>query len=541
MSSIYTYIRRYLSICAVLFALCGCHDGLQPQEEETASLRLVLNVPKYEVELKSVSSDPNSPESWTKWERAVDGRYLYRVTAFILQGDRLLAHEDLELEGEAQEAVLDFEGNFTHGSYTLMVVANYSAHEAEDGSNGTRRYAGLEDFTVTVEDLVNHGLIDNFTSIYADAFIDYKLRSTDGVCPLTPQPLSLVKTIELHPGVNQISGELLRTYSRIRISVENNSDEELKISSLTFSDIFTQSSAYLFADKGYLDEKVAIDADSPNALTPFTGTESSPLSIPAKDIAVVFDAYILESQKDATNDTYSYSLGLSYDNQNSYTLNSKTAITKKANVTNGHYIIVTRNNNRYLKAGANSVEAQANALGTLTAGMTIPKEYVWTFDNTKSDNSQLKANQYYIGTAEAMNTGQTSYYIAQPTSSSVTLGSNKSVYFTVGEKNNYLTFECSAGGTYRYLYVSSSKVQGNSSTATSAQFALYPVDVPSGFNAEIPLNTINGKTGQSEQVTQISRNDFINAVVKVSYSKNQGHFVYEVRNWNDAGGDVSFN
>ena len=535
MSNIYTYIRRCLIICTVLFAVYGCQDGLQPQEEGAASLRLVLNVPKYEVELKSVSSDPTSPETWTKWERAVDGRYMYRVTAFILQGNRLVAHKDLELQGEAQEAVLDFEANFTHGSYTLMAVANYSAHEAADGSNGTRRYAGLEDFTATVEELLNHGLVDNFTSIYSNSFINYKLKSTDGVCPLTPQPLTLVKTIELHPGVNQISGELVRTYSRVRIAVENNSDEELKISSLTFSDIFTQSSAYLFADKGYLNDKIAIDASSSNALTPFTGTESSPLAIPAKEKAVVFDAYILESQKGSANDTYSYNLGLNYQGQTSYTLKSKTAITKKANVSTGHYVIMTRSNSKYLKAGANKVEVLSNALGTLTAGMSIPKEYVWTFDN-----SNLSANQYYIGTADAMKSGQTAYYMAQPTNNSVPLGSNKSVYFTVGENNNYLTFEASSGNL-RYLYVNNNIVQGYSSNRTNAQFMLYPVDVPIGSVTEIPLNTIDDRTGQAEEVTQISRNDFINAVVKVSYSKNQGHFVYEVQNWGEAGGDVSFN
>ena len=541
MSNIYTYIRRCLIICTVLFAVSGCQDGLQPQEEGAASLRLVLNVPKYEVELKSVSSDPTSPETWTKWERVVDGRYMYRVTAFILQGNRLVAHKDLELQGEAQEAVLDFEANFTHGSYTLMVVANYSAHEAADGSNGIRRYAGLEDFTATVEDLLNRGLIDNFTSIYSNSFINYKLKSTDGVCPLTPQPLTLVKTIELHPGVNQISGELVRTYSRIRIAVENNSDEELKISSMSFSEIFTQSSAYLFSDKGYLNEKVAIDVTSSNALTPFTGTESSPLTIPAKGISVVFDAYILESQKGSSSDTYSYSLGLNYGNQTSYTLKSKTAITKKANVTSGHYIIITRSGSKYLKAGSNKVEVQANALGTLTAGMSIPKEYVWTFDNTTSNNNNLLANQYYIGTADAMKSGQTAYYIAQLSNNSATLGSNKSVYFTVGEKNNYLTFDCSSGGSTRYLYVNSSTVQGYSSNGTNAQFALYPVDVPTGHTTEIPLNTINDRTGQPEEVTEINRNDFINAVVKVSYSKNQGHFIYEVQNWGEGGGNVSFN
>lgn len=541
MSIISTYIRRCLYICAALLALCGCNERLQPIENGDATLKLVLNAPTSGLELKSVSSDPDSPEKWTQWERAVDGRYLYRVTAFILQGNRLVAHKDIELEDEAQEAVLDFEANFTHGSYTLMVVANYSSHQAADGSNGTRRYEGIQDFTETVENLLKQSMIDNFTNLYSDSFLNYKIKSDGGVCPRVPQPLTLVKAIELHPGVNNIYGELLRTYSRVRIAVENNSDEELKISSLSFSDIFTQNSAYIFADKGYVNDKAAITVNSVNAMTPFTGTDSAPMLVKSKETAVVFDAYILESQKNATSGTYNYSLGLGYENLNSYTLKSTTAITKKANVSSGHYLIYSRGGSRYLKAGSNSVEAPSNTLGTLKAGMTIPAEYVWTFDNTKSGNTKLSANQYYIGTADAMKNGQTAYYMAQPTNSSVTLGSNKVVYFTVGEKNSYLTFDCSGGGTYRYLYVNNGKVQGYSSNGSNAQFSLYQVDVPSGSVTDIPLRTIDNSTGQSAEVTEIKRNDFINAVVKVSYSKNQGHFIYEVQSWGSAGGDVSFN
>ena len=541
MSVLYTYFRRCLSICAVLFALCGCHEMLQPQEEGTASLKLVLNAPTYGLELKSVSSDPDSPENWTQWERAVDGRYIYRVTAFILDGDRLVAHEDIKLDGEVTETEVDFEANFTHGTYTLMVVANYSAHEAPDGSNGTRKYAGIQDFTETVEDILGHTVIDNFTNLYSDSFIKYELKSTDGVCPCVPQPLTLTKTIELHPGVNQISGELKRSYSRVRISVENNSDEDLKVSSMRFNDIFTQSSAYIFDGKGYINNKVAIDVASTDALTSFTGTETAPMTIPAKQISVVFDAYILESQRNSTNEKYSYSLGLRYGNQTSYILNNTTSITKAANVNSGHYIIVTRNNKRYLKAGTNTVTSQADALGTLKAGMSIPKEYVWTFDNKKSDNTSLSAKQFYIGTADAMNSGQTSYYIANPESNKVALGSNKSVYFTVGEKDKYLTFESSAGGSWKYLYNNNGSITGYGSNGSNAQFYLYQVDAPSGSVTDIPLNTINDITGQPEEVNEIKRNDFINALVKVSYSKNQGHFIYEVRDWGTAGGDVSFN
>lgn len=540
MSDLNTYIRRFLYVCAVLAALCGCHKGLQPQDDSVASLRLVLNVPAYEPELKSVSSDPLSPDSWTQWERAVDGRYIYRVTAFILQGDRLVAHEDLELDGEATRTEIDFEGNFTHGSYTLLVAANYSGHEADDGPSGIRRYDGIQDFTETVEDILNHGLIDNFTDLYSGNFMNYMIRSEDGVCPRVPQPLTLVRNIELQPGINEISGELIRTYSRVRIAVENNSDEELNISTISFSDAFTRSSAYIFPGKGCMNERQPIDVTSPEALTPFTGTETSPLIIPAKGTSVIFDAYILESQSNTPDDNYSCNLGLSYENQVSYTLKSNTAVTKTAGLISGHYLIYSRSN-RYLKAGDNSVESPENTLGTLQNGMSIPKEYVWTLDNRKPDGTALGKNQFYIGTAEAMNTGQTSYYMASLSSTSVTLGSNKSIYFNVGERANYLTFESSAGGTFRYLGINYGNVVGYYSNGSSAQFALYPVDAPSGMSADIPLNTINNSTGQAEEVTDIARNDFINAIVKVSYSKNHGHFIYEVMDWGEGGGDVSFN
>ena len=378
MSGIHTYIRRFLAVCAVLIALCGCHERLQ-MHGAPASLKLVVNVPAYDLELKSVSSDPNDPSGWSQWERAVDGRYLYRVTAFVLQGKRLVAHKDLELEGESHSAVLDFGTNFTHGSYTLMVVANYSEHKAYDGTGSLRTYVGMQDFTQTVENLLNGGSVDNFTDIYSASFMNYKVRSTGGVCNLEPQPLTLVKAVELHPGLNEVEGELTRTYSRIRIAVDNNSDSQLKISSMSFCNTFTQSSAYLFPGNGYLNEKSAITVSSANALTPFTGSSSSPKTIPSKELDVVFDAYILESQVNPAGQAYSYTLKLGYGNTSSFT------------------------------------------------------------------------------------------------------------------------------------------------------------------TVNIPLKTIDNATGQSMDVNEIRRNDFINVVVKVSYNTNKGHFEYEVQNWASAGGDVSFN
>ena len=533
------HISICLLICAALMMLHGCNKCELASGEKDASLQIRLNAPSYVAELKSVSSDPDSPENWSKWERAVDGRFMYRVTAFLLQGNRLVAHKDLTLDGEPDQTTIDFEANFTHGAYTLMVVANYSAFEAEDG-NVTMHYNGITGFAGTVDEILTHNTIDNFTNTYADSFMNFQIESVNGVCRRVPQPLTLVKEIELHPGTNVITGELIRTYSRVRIAVENNSDEELMLSSLDFADIFTQSKAYLFEGKGYLNTKTTIDVTSSNAMTPFTGSETEPVVIPAKEISVVFDAYILESSKGNSNENYNYSMDLGYGGQSSYTIKSTTAITKRANLSAGQYIICSRNNNYYLKAGANSVEAQANAL-TIRQGATVPKEFVWTFDNKNANGTQLGANNYYIGTDAATSTGATSYYMNNPTNSSITLGANKSVYFTVEERQSHLTLKSSGNGTYKYVYLNNGKVHGYNSNGSSAQFKLYPVEAPSSSTVEVPVRTINPATGQAEDVEQISRNDFINAIVKVSYSKNKGHFTFEVRDWYTGGGDVEFN
>ena len=530
------YIKFFFFFCAALIMLHGCTKSELASEGRDASLKIRLNAPSLTAELKSVSSAPDSPQDWTSWERAVDGRFLYRVTAFILQGDRLVAHKDLSLQGEPVEADIDFEANFTHGTYTLMVVANYSSFEAEDGSNGTKKYDGLSGFASTVQEIIANNTIDNFTQKYADTFLNYQIASENGVCKRVPQPLTLVKEIELHPGTNVISGELIRTYSRVRIAVENNSDEELSLYSMNFANVFTQTKAYLFPGRGYPGHKVAINVASTNALTPFTGSEASPMIIPAKEISVIFDAYILESNKTASSDSYTYSLGLGYDQLSSYVLGSTTSIKKRSGITTGLYMIYSRGSSRYLTSGSSKV---TNAtLGTLKQGMSISKEYVWSFESTG------QAYKYYIGTANAMDEGQTSYYINDPSSSSsVTLGANRSVNFTAINQSKYLAFQSSGTGRYRYLSSSGSSVGGQrSSNNNSALFELYPVSIqPTTSDATIPVKTINPATGQAEDVEQISRNDFINAIVKVSYSKNKGHFTFEVRDWYTGGGDVEFN
>lgn len=533
-----TYIAVLLTICCLL-AGCNKENDIVCVPAGDATLSLNISVPGYKAQVKSVSGNPSDPQTWSVWERAVDGRYLYKVTAFLLDGNRLIAKEDLDLSGEPQEASLSFNGNFTHGTYKLMVVANYSSHTANDGNNGDITYYGIEEFSQTIKEILEtQGPIDNFTTLYSSQFINYRIVSANGVCPRVPQPLTLVKDIELLPGVNRIEGELMRTYSRIRIMVDNHSDEQLSIKSLEFNNIFTQKESYLFENLGYISNRTTIDVAHEYAITPFTATAQNPVIIAPKQRSVIFDAYILESKRSTNGLQYSYKMNLGYEGMGSFILESTTPINKKDQLQTGHYIIHNTGSNSYLVAGNNSVETRT--LSTLANGMDIPEEYVWTLEKNGSGDN------YYIGTADEMTEGETSYFMSNPTTNSVVLGANKSVYFTFEDKESsrqsYLTIRSSGSGS-RYLNVSNNKVTGATrANNTTAYFRLYPVSMPlSTTEVDIPLETIDNTTGQPQATEEIKRNDFINTVVTVSYNKNKGHFEFEVNNWKSGGGDVNFN
>lgn len=537
------YHLLLIGIIALLLASCQQDAPTQEAVEGNATLSLRLGVPKVSAEVRSVSSAPTSPDTWTAWERAVDGRYLYRVTAFLLQGNRLVACKDLSLTEEPAETQMKFDGNFTHGTYQLLVVANYSEHSADDGDKGTQYYEGLTDFTATVSNILTQGAIDNFTTTYADNFLNYKLSAgDDAICPQTPQALSLAKTIELHPGTNEVEGELIRTYARIRITVENHSDEKLQVNSLSFSNLFAQKQAYLFTDKGYLsDTRSTLDVPHPDCLTPFTATSDNPMTIEGKGNAVIFDAYILESEKADTEADYSYTLGVGYDTGAfKYVVASgTTAITRRDNLATGtKYLIYCTSGGynpttRYL--GVQNATTVITTTENLSSADEIDGAYIWELE-------QYGSNQYYIKNTTS------ECYMADPTESNVTVGSINYVYFKFTNNNNGgIKIQSSKEHGNRnkysyYLYVNNGNVYGDRNNGTA--FYFYPLTATGGAisqKADIPLKTIDNASGQAVLVDEIKRNDYIDVAVSVSYNKNKGHFTFEVKDWETGGGNVSFN
>jgi hypothetical protein len=87
------------------------------------------------------------------------------------------------------------------------------------------------------------------------------------------------------------------------------------------------------------------------------------------------------------------------------------------------------------------------------------------------------------------------------------------------------------GGTKFVFYCIGSSGSNSGSSSDTGLNKIQPID----------LRTINKETARPEDVRGIKRNDFINALVTVTYNETFGQFEFEVEDWNQAGGDITFN
>ena len=215
----------YSLLLLLMFGSCKQQD--QPWEnEEVAMVSFALSSPVDADSRGSVSTYPKDPSRWNDDEQLADGRYFKDITVMILKDNVLQAFEDRNVTDKSAQVEISFSATFNAGTYTLMAVANYTH---------------LNDFKTLLEGFKNGN------KSYSE-LMSYKLSAgEDGLMDSgTIQPLTLIKEINLHPGQNQISGEMLRTYSRIRIEVRNQSDiYDLMVNGISFSDNFAQNEAYI--------------------------------------------------------------------------------------------------------------------------------------------------------------------------------------------------------------------------------------------------------------------------------------------------------
>lgn len=302
------------------------------------------------------------------------------------------------------------------GTYRLVAIANWSAADIDiehDGTTTVFKYEGItnHDGDVDLPGFIQ-GIIDEFKaqtpgtrkkfSEYAGYhdFMDYTLhtdvKNRQYLCRIAPQPLVLVKDFALNPGENYLTAQLKRTWARLRVVVENISDRELTIHSLSFGDNTTKDESFMFYAPGndaatlgkphdhatYGAPKVTAETglehyDALISFTPETKIQGFSEGSVQNNTAVLFDGYILDSDgkgNDGAGSLFSYDIDLEYEGKKTYHLMRKKKDDGSWDVIEdqvdeiedgGLYVLQSRRNNTkvVMYAGDNSVETNRDILG----------------------------------------------------------------------------------------------------------------------------------------------------------------------------------
>ena len=510
-------LRNIFLWCGMLLMAACQTDDLSsggPSNEGT-TLRFVVKGQAPIVPSVRGVEDLDDNGTVTAEERILDGQRMYRLMVCMVESGRVISsvtleEDDARFRNNNTEAVVEFVNLDYSKTYELYAVANYGNHGALTGA-----LENLYSSNVLSPPLLN--------------------ASSDNICNVTSvYPLSLKQQVRLNPGENTVSGELKRTYARLRINVRNQSAEgDLTVTDLTFPTRFTRKSVNLFTEGGAAE--VAPVATSAGAVTPFVPN----LQIPkiADDGSVsettIFDTYLLESD----GGTYNYSLGLKYTGGEveKYVVEDK-AITKLADIKDGEmYVMYSFNSGMYLYANGNSVGAGSSYL----TNNELNHNYVWKFTKTNA-----YYNYYRI---ESM--GATGYFMQSSNVSDtrvpLVVNPGSSDYFTASESGNNLRFR-STKSQY-FLSVNGSSVVGHNSSKNQERrnFTLYRVVKQSEAGSvsrtvTVPINIVNPTTGIASPLTAIRRNDFVETVVTVSYNQKTGNIDFEVVDWDKVNGDVTF-
>lgn len=525
------------SLLAVVFAtftLLACHEEQQLLTvPESATLKLTLGATHMNVATRGISDDPDMKGTWTDDEKLKDGRILKELALLLLDGNTLVGTQNFSYADNAtvtQDAT--FKGLVAGKSYRLIAIANYS---------------GLQDFPAITGLSVNTDISTTLNSLYA-----YTLDAGDDFV-VTPQkqPLTLVQDITMPAsgGTYEVSGELVRTFARLRIEVANKSDiHDLTINGLSFNTIFAQKQAYLLTDPDNPDRNFSgittgmPTLNSTDALTVYTTKKK----IAAKSSDVLFDGYILESRND---EGYKYTLNVEYKGA-SYTTTTQTikstgtCYTETSQLreyydTNTMFLIKnTRRDNYIMVNESREVYQQGVDLNT---NLLNDQHLLWKLERYSDSNKDF----YYL-----YNVGK-QVYIGDPPGTQKafpTAGKNTYFRFTDYSNSTYGGIQMDAYGAGGYNYMndySGDFICSYSENDAGNGFHFYPVTEVTTtethdalYNSDITLRTIDAVSGVASKATQISRNDFINVLVNVAYNENTGTMEFYVEDWEKVDIDV---
>lgn len=457
------------------------------------------------------------------------------------------------------------------GDYEIFAVANYSpVSEIGGAPAGQTSYEGLAD-NGNVTDIVNGITGDNFnreTGLAGfktgNAIFNYRInavkldrngvpvystgnrRTEQYIAGIRPQPLSVTDRVTLLPGLTKKGVKLKRTYSRIRIRVDNTSSTDaLNINGLSFSPNFASTSIYLIAKEGE-DNWVGQDKDSlvvtsSQAVKPYipqgaNHDEVTDIVLAPNTGTVVFDAYILETQDLTTG--YTYTLKLEYPGKTrapEAKLASEIPITTvnafTASFSNGitDYLIKSARSD-FLYENADDVCTDSNLMEIADELKKSDYIHVWHFVKNENgyniSNRKSSAYLYYKPWDLSVNAMQAGVFTLQ----NYTGNPPGLVMLDFVTRHNMSDYN-------NHTINGWNKVEHG--------FEFYPVSInenlPAEYKEPIVLSAIDPVQGRPFKVDAIRRNDFIDVRVDVSYEEKKGWLEFIVKNWERVSGDIEFN
>ena len=398
-------------------------------------------------------------------------------------------------------------------------------------------------------------------------------------------------------GSCHVDAEMLRTYSRIRLTLNNESTiEDLTLNSFSFETAFSQKQTYLFdfgdgsrfADFGNGAGAPLLDAADAIHAYPGDG-----LIIPAEESRVIYDAYILESRRG--EDMYKYKVDVEYAgiNTEEITLTDGTPIfTAQALKTAwiaGHYKYLLKSlnssrgclydntlnesvtqGNRYVRSENYNVQ-QGNVKtwldknimgGTRSTTLLVDPA---TLAITRKDGGVLTDLRLdgdyapFIWTLERAGDGQ--YFIfneatGQYWDKSIVTNDNNiklrtttigysyfiPVNFVNGSISGVAFQNGVSSGAPCYLFCDGYGHASNGKNTTNDMWALYACNsgMPAAAVKVIPLQIIDPLTHQPENLEELDRNDYIKVNIFTSVQSDGGIISFKVIPWIPKEGSIEF-
>lgn len=502
--------RHIVSLCCGVLLITGCHNddwATTATPQEGASLRIVVR--SAEQSTRGIQ-DLDNDGIVTQNERFIDGQAMYRLCLCLKDGNNVVATTTLEpndtrFNADNTQAVVLFDNLDYSKTYQLYAVANYGNYDTLEGA--------LSNFDIT--------------AVAANYTIE---ASADNICDKAhPYPISLIQDVTLNPGVNSISAQLLRTFSRVRINVRNQSAHaDLSVTDFNFANQFTQSSANLFTPGGTANVSPVVS--SSGAVTPFEANVTIPKIDAQGEVSemTIFDGYMLES----AGGNYEFTLHLKCGDgttEEVYTV-STTPITNHNNIVDGGmYVLYNTNSGRYIYTNGSKMLAGV----TYLVGGELNNNYVWRLNRTTNNRYMLES------------LGITGYYARSSAISSsqvpMTVSPSSSDYFTATTSGSSIRFQSTVN---YYLQVQNYAVSGTTSS-NRRNFQLFRVTAENvgtavTHTADVPIRVIDPNTGVAQQIQGISRNDFLEVLVNVTYNEKTGNVQFEVAEWDEVNGEVNF-